>query len=97
MKAYALILFALTIISCQTVTISNKHFKLASMPHYEETKWFFLWGLIPSLTEVNLEHACSKQAYSQLQTLDTFFDNVIKIATLGIVMPRTARVWCKNK
>lgn len=82
-------------VSCQTVTISDSKFKSVSQPNYEKTQWFFLWGITPSLKNINLRKACEGKRVAQMQTQYSFVNQVVKYATLGIVYPRTAKVWCK--
>ena len=94
MKIFLSLFIFLSLISCQTVTISDKGFKLVREASYEDTKWFFLWGLFPRKTQVNLNRVCQHKKHAQIQTLDTFFDSLIKIFTFGIIAPRTAKVWC---
>ena len=81
--------------SCQTVTISDKY-KVGSRPTFEETQWFFLWGLVPDQTEVEVIKICGSRSVRQMQTLDTFGDQIIRFFTLGLIYPRTAKVWCKK-
>ena len=96
MKYLLLLTLMFSLLSCQTVTISDKGFKIARNASFEDTKWFFLWGLFPRKKQVNLSNACGHRGVSQIQTLDTFFDSLIGLLTLGIIAPRTAKVWCKK-
>ena len=83
------------LISCRTVTISESSFKQINRPFYEETKWFWFWGLVPGVKRVHLDSVCKKQKIIQVQTVDSFVDQVIAIITLGILSPRTVKIWCK--
>ncbi len=96
MKKLILLLAISILISCQTVTISNKKFELASYPDYEQTQWFFLWGIFPRVNVVELNRICKNRKINQTQTLDTFFNQLVTKLTIGIIIPRTARVWCKK-
>lgn len=64
-------------------------------PHYETTKHFFLWGFIGEHS-VNTRAACREKRVIQMQTKFTPKDVALAAVTLGLYLPRTARVWCER-
>ena len=95
MKLLILSMMLVYLSSCQTVTISDKY-KVDSRPTFEETQWFFLWGIVPDQKEVEIIKVCKSGRARQMQTLDTVGDKIIRFFTLGLIYPRTAKVWCKK-
>lgn len=99
MTLYRLFLITtlLTLSGCAAVTITesgNADFRYR--PHFEETKHFFLWGLIGEHT-VNTQQICGQRQVVQMQSKFTAKDVLFAGVTLGLYLPRTARVWCKRK
>ena len=96
---YALTLaISLFLGGCAGVTITengpaNFHYR----PHYEESKHFFLWGLIGD-HRVDVKSICTiEQPVIQMQSKFTALDLLYGGVTLGLYLPRTAKVWCKRE
>lgn len=93
-------LLSLTILvflsGCAAVTITesgNGDFRYR--PHYQETKHFFLWGLIGEHT-VNTKSICKNRPVTQMQSKFLAKDVLFAGLTAGLYLPRTARVWCER-
>lgn len=92
-----LLVLGLLLTSCQTVTIRpNSGEKSEREPDFESRQNFFLWGLVPGETYVNVNQACDGEQVSQMQAQNTFLDSFFGLITLGIYAPRTAKVWCNS-
>jgi hypothetical protein len=79
---------------CSTVTINKQgDRKISSTPTYQDSKPFFLWGLVGDHT-VDVSQVCTNGEATQMQTQHTFLDGLLGFVTLGIYAPRTAKVWC---
>lgn len=95
-KLISLVVACLLLLSgCAAVTITQQgepEFKYR--PHYEERKHFFLWGLIGEHT-VNTREICRDRTVVQMQTKFEAMDVLYTALTLGIYLPRTAKVWCE--
>lgn len=88
------LLLALAMAGCSTVTIRDKSTnQLAGEPTYESSKAFFLWGLVGE-HHIDVKDICGGKGAKQIQAQDTFVDSLLAVITLGIYMPRTAKVWC---
>jgi Bor protein len=98
MKKIALIALLVGLMSgCTTVTIRDHGTsKISSTPDYSTMNHFFFWGLIGH-SHVNVTQICGGKTPAQLQTEQTFLDNVLAIITLGIYYPRSAYVWCNEE
>lgn len=92
-----LILAVITLASgCSTITIQPKQmFKLTTNPSYEDTKSFYLWGLIGEYT-VDVKAICKDKKVLQMQTESTITDKVISLTTFGFYMPRRVKIWCES-
>jgi len=94
---YFIGLFALSISACSTVTINQEgQQKLVSKPTYEESKTFFLWGLVGE-HHVEVTKICDGKEPMQMQSQQTFVDGLLGAITLGIYAPHTAKVWCPKE
>lgn len=89
------IIFSFLLISCQTITITDNKFEAAYEPTYERTQWFYLWGVVPKIKEIRLENICEGKKPVQMQTQASFLNRLLSSITVGIVYPRTAKVWCQ--
>lgn len=65
-------------------------------PHYKESKPFFFWGMLGE-HRVNTQEICRGRPAVQMQTKFEPMDLLYTTLTLGIYMPRTAKVWCERK
>lgn len=92
----ALLACSLLVSGCASVTITQQgqpdH---TYWPHYEERKDFFLWGLIGEHT-VNTRAICKDKTVVQMQTKFSAMDVLYAGLTLGLYLPRTAKVWCER-
>ena len=67
----------------------------ATEPTYSDTKWFFLWGLVPEPKYTDPVQLCGGvDRVSYVETETGFWDGLVSLLTLGIVTPRTANVYC---
>ena len=93
---HALVLgLAITASACSTVTIHPKSAgTLSSQPSYEESKSFYLGGLVGE-QRVNVSEICGDKEVTQMQSQQTFINGFLGLITLGIYAPHTVKVWCK--
>jgi hypothetical protein len=83
--------------ACGTVTITESgQPDLQLPPQYSESKPFYLGGLIGEHT-INTQEICNARPVSQMQTRYDAMDVLWGAVTLGIYLPRTAKVWCERK
>jgi Bor protein len=86
---------AASLVGCSTVTIQPKPIpKLVSSPTYQESKSFYLNGLVGKST-IDTKAVCDGKNVKQMQTQLTFLDGVLTLITLGIYAPHTVKVWCE--
>jgi len=79
---------------CAAVTITDTgSADFRYRPHYQDSKHFFLWGLIGE-HRINVREICGDQAVKQMQTRFEPLDVLWGGVTLGLYLPRTAKVWC---
>jgi len=80
--------------ACSTVTIHPKSSaKLIAQPTLQESKPFFLWGLVGE-QRVNVAQVCGDSSVKQMQSQQTFADGLLAVLTFGIYSPHTVKVWC---
>ena len=80
--------------ACSTVTIQPEPItKQISEPSYEDSKPFFLWGLVGE-ERVDVRKICEDKEVIQMQSQQTFEDGFLGLITLGIFSPHTVKVWC---
>ena len=80
--------------SCSTVTIHPKQSgKLSTEPTFEETKNYYLWGLVGE-HRFDVKKICGDKKVLQIQSQGTVSNVIFGILTLGIYSPHTARIWC---
>lgn len=90
-----LALTALTLSGCASVTITESGpSDFTYRPHYEESKHFFLWGLIGE-HRIDVTKICRQYPVKQMQTKYSALDALYASLTLGLYLPRTAKVWCE--
>lgn len=97
MKKYSALigLIALSLSACSTVTIKpDGQQKVSHEPTYQESKAFFLFGIIGE-KHINVTEICNEKDPVQMQSQQTFVDGLLTVLTLGIYSPHTAKVWCK--
>ena len=95
-KRSALIgLIALSLSACSTVTIKpHGQDKISDEPTYQESQAFFLFGIIGE-KHINVTEICNEKDPVQMQSQQTFVDDLLSAFTYGIYTPHTAKVWCK--
>lgn len=82
--------------ACSTVTITpNGRSKLVGEPNYEDSKPFFLGGLIGE-HHVDVLAICGGKEPTQMQSQQTFADGLVALVTLLIYTPQTTKVWCNK-
>ncbi|NND36137.1 MAG: Bor family protein [Gammaproteobacteria bacterium] len=92
-----LVLCAVMVIAgCSTITINPRsEIVVRDEPSYEQTRDFFLWGLVGE-ERVNVTEACDGKAVAQMQSQATFVNGFLGLITLGIYSPHTVKVWCED-
>ncbi|MGE4105934.1 MAG: Bor family protein [Bacteriovoracia bacterium] len=84
----------IAVIGCGTVTLRpDGAEKIAGPPTWERTHVFFLGGIVGE-HHVDVQWACGNRDVLQMQTQFTPSDVLVRIFTLMIFSPRTAKVWC---
>ena len=89
------LILAMSLSGCAAVTITESgpsDFKYR--PHYDESKYFFFWGLIGE-HRIDVTKICRKQPVKQMQSKYSATDVLFATLTLGLYLPRTAKVWCE--
>lgn len=82
---------------CAAVTITQTgEADFQFRPQYEESKHFFFWGLIGE-HHVNVKEICEEKPVKQMQTKYSAWDVLWGSLTLGLYLPRTAKVWCQEE
>jgi hypothetical protein len=90
----AAVVVGLSLTACRTVTIVSEKGALAEeRPRYEESLGYGFWGLLGD-HQVDVEKVCGSDRAVKMQTQSTAVDELLAVVTLGLYMPRTARVWC---
>mgnify|MGYP000096519506 CR=1 FL=1 len=87
----------ITLSGCAAVTITesgNSDFQYH--PDYEESKHFFLWGLIGD-HHIDVTQICTDTPTIQMQSKFSAWDVLYSAITLGFYLPRTAKVWCERE
>lgn len=80
---------------CAPITITQTGGSdFQARPHYEESKYFFFWGLIGE-HHINVKEICQNQPVKQMQTKYSASDVLWGTLTAGLYLPRTAIVWCE--
>lgn len=94
-KTISALAIAVVMTGCSTITIHPETTqKRASTPSFEETKKFYLGGLIGD-ERVNVAEVCGDKSVKQMQSQQTFEDGLLGFITLGIYAPHTVKVWCE--
>ena len=88
---------ALVLQGCAVVTISKDGGgKISSAATYEDSKSYFMWGLVGDHT-IDVKEVCQGSDAQQMQSVNTVQNVLFGLVTLGIYSPRTSRVWCQEK
>jgi len=98
MKQMACMLLALSVTACSSVTIVPEKTtnKLATKADYQDSRPFFLWGLVGE-ERVDVKAICQDKKVAQMQSQQTFTDGALGLVTLGIYAPHTVKVWCEQQ
>ena len=70
--------------------------KLTATPDFAESKNYFFWGL-GGVHTIDVAAICGERNVTQFQSRYEALDVAYGIVTLGLYMPKTARVWCEGK
>ncbi len=92
--AAAVLAFALLSSCSSTTVIRQPSARTYAEPTYEDSKEFFLFGLLGPRHSYNTDELCLGKDADQIQTVYADTDVLTGIFTLGIYVPRTMRVWC---
>lgn len=68
--------------------------KIVSDPYKVVTQQFYFFGLFPRVKKIDLLEVCKGRTVSLLQTQTTWKDFLIGVGTLGVISPKTAKIWC---
>jgi hypothetical protein len=68
--------------------------RTTAAPTYEDSKEFFLLGLLGPRHSYSSRELCLGKEIDQIETAHTANDVLVTAVTLGIYAPRTLRVWC---
>lgn len=72
----------------------NTELKIISKPSKVITRKFYFFGLYPWVEKINLTQVCEGRTVSLMQTQITWKDFLTGVATLGVIFPKTAKIWC---
>ena len=72
----------------------NTELKIISKPSKVITRKFYFFGLYPWVEKINLTEVCEGRTVSLMQTQMTWKDFLTGVATLGVIFPKTAKIWC---
>ncbi len=97
MKALITCSIVLMLGACSSVTIQpQKIAKLSDKPTYQDSRPFYLWGLVGE-ERVDVKEICTDTQAAQMQSQQTFSDGALGLITLGIYSPHTIKVWCEEQ
>lgn len=91
-------LLILQLLGCASVSVTESQLTVtrSSIPTFEESKNFYLWGLIGE-HHINVKEICQNKRAIRMQSRFSGSDVLYGVLTVGIYMPRTARVWCERE
>ena len=93
---FTLVVTLVSTTACSPVTIRNDgQPKNYGQADYRKDVVYWWWGFSGE-HNINVREACKGKPVDQVQATSTFTDALSYIFTLGIYMPRTAKVWCKH-
>ena len=72
----------------------NTELKIISKPRKVLAQKFYFFGLLPRVKKINLTEVCEGRTVSLMQTRMTWKDFLTGVATLGVIFPKTAKIWC---
>jgi hypothetical protein len=82
---------------CASVTVRpDGGPKLTTRPDYAQSKAYYFWGL-GGVHTIDVAAICGERNATQFQSRYEALDVAYSIVTLGVYMPKTARVWCDRK
>lgn len=89
---------ALQLGACASVSVTESQLTVtrSSIPTYEESLNFYLWGLIGE-HHIDVKEICRDKRAIRMQSRFTGSDVLYGVLTAGIYLPRTARVWCEKE
>jgi len=89
---------ALHLSACASVSITESQLTevRSSIPTYEESFNFYLWGLIGE-HHINVQEICRDKRAIRMQSRFTSSDVLYGVLTAGLYLPRTALVWCEKE
>ncbi|MBE0459027.1 Bor family protein [Pseudoalteromonas sp. KG3] len=97
MRIFLTSLLFIVLGGCSAVTIQpQKIAKLTSEPTYQDSRPFFMWGLVGE-QRIDVKKVCGDQTVVQMQSQQTFTDGALGLVTLGIYAPHTIKVWCQQQ
>lgn len=97
MKQLMISVLILSLTACSAVTIQPQQAaKITSKASYEDSRPFFLWGLVGE-ERVDVKKVCVDKSVTQMQSQQTFSDGALSLITLGIYSPHTIKVWCQEQ
>ena len=96
LRHIVLIILALHLCACAAITVTERGDPdFLYRPHYEKSHAFFLWGVVGE-HRINTQRICGARPVVQMQSKFEPTDMLYTVLTLGIYMPRTAKVWCER-
>jgi hypothetical protein len=92
----AIALFALLAFSsCASVLfVKDPKSRVYTDPSYESERAAFFFGLLQPDHDIYLDKVCLGKGVDQIATVYTAGDVFAGVITLGILTPRSFRVWC---
>ncbi|AUL74364.1 Bor family protein [Pseudoalteromonas sp. 13-15] len=97
MKSLIMGFVVLGLSACSAVTIQPHAIaKITSKATYEDSRPFYLWGLVGE-ERVDVKEICTDTQAAQMQSQQTFSDGALGLITLGIYSPHTIKVWCEEQ
>lgn len=95
-RMLVLSILVLSLGACSSITVRpNGGIKDVSMPHYLDSKKYYLWGSIGE-HDIYVSKICGDKKVKQMQSIMTVSDWVRTSLTLGIIYFKTAKVWCEK-
>lgn len=93
----SIVCLLISLSGCAAVTITQSgESDFQYRPDYEESKHFFFWGLIGE-HHINVKEICQDKPARQMQTKYSAWDTLWGSLSLGLYLPRTAKVWCQQE
>lgn len=85
-----------TLTACSSVTIrTDGGPETTAEPTFQKRFSYWWWGLSGEHT-VNVREICQGRKVEQMQAVGSVVDVMATLLTLGVYIPRTARVWCEE-